>query len=658
MTAIILITRFGEIMAVMAADSERMAGWFAGPKAENGEWFGSIIASILADYYAWRKNYFPEDGAIVGSKERRESEPFRDEFEDRLMELLARLKADYPFQSPRYAAHMVAEQALPAIAGYFATMLYNPNNVSSEAAPVTVRLELEACRLISRMLGYGEDSWSHLTGGGTVANLEALWIARSVKYLPLVTQDMKSAYPVETEEPNIEVLLRTSPMQALTDFSKCFEAFADPQAAISAYLASPHNIAVAGTAAISRLTNRNPVVIVPETAHYCFDKAIEVLGIGRSALRKVAVDSDYRMRIDRLEQQLDECEAKHEDVIAVVAVVGTTEEGAVDPVDKILELREHRETTGKGSFWVHADAAYGGYLRTVTTPSRMGLGLPKTTVSIRGIEREIDLQLPEHYACDALERLGECDSITIDPHKLGYVPYPAGAICFKSNLVKPIARQDAPYIEDRPGNVEAERGSEAIGVYILEGSKPGAAAAAVWMAHTLIPLDTSGHGRLIQQTVRNACELHALLEKYPEWTGSKCVQAVCLCPPGSNIVCYAFRSSNASSLAEINRLNRTLYERFSGSELAGRRVYDQRFFVSRTTLSPKQYRIETVAPFLDRLGVSQDEFALEGVFLLRSVLMNPWYEAAKRKGKFYLSELVEELYDVAGQLVSESQNSR
>ena len=107
-----------------------MAGWFAGPKAENGEWFGNIVSNILVDYYAWRKNYFPEDTVIVRSKERRSAESFRDDFEDKLMELLSRLKADYPFQSPRYAAHMVAEQALPAIAGYFAAMLYNPNNVS------------------------------------------------------------------------------------------------------------------------------------------------------------------------------------------------------------------------------------------------------------------------------------------------------------------------------------------------------------------------------------------------------------------------------------------------------------------------------------------------------------------------------------------------
>jgi hypothetical protein len=52
---------------------------------------------------------------------------------------------------------------------------------------------------------------------------------------------------------------------------------------------------------------------------------------------------------------------------------------------------------------------------------------------------------------------------------------------------------------------------------------------------------------------------------------------------------------------------------------------------------------------LDRLGVSRDEFAREGVFLLRSVLMNPWYAQAKTRGRYFVSELVEELYRVASE---------
>jgi len=57
--------------------------------------------------------------------------------------------------------------------------------------------------------------------------------------------------------------------------------------------------------------------------------------------------------------------------------------------------------------------------------------------------------------------------------------------------------------------------------------------------------------------------------------------------------------------------------------------YDQKFFVSRTTLSRAQYRTETVLPFLHRMGVSASDFEDRGIFLLRSTLMNPWYSAAK-----------------------------
>ena len=55
-----------------------------------------------------------------------------------LSEMLARLKRDFPIYSPRYVAHMLSDQTMPSVLGYFAGMLYNPNNVTPEAAPVTV----------------------------------------------------------------------------------------------------------------------------------------------------------------------------------------------------------------------------------------------------------------------------------------------------------------------------------------------------------------------------------------------------------------------------------------------------------------------------------------------------------------------------------------
>ncbi|MCC6659739.1 MAG: hypothetical protein IT437_02510 [Phycisphaerales bacterium] len=642
-----------------------ISAWFAGPKAENGDWFAGAVQRIVADYYAWRRNYFPEDGVAVDSAARHEAEGFRDEFDDRLIELLARLKHDVPFYSPRYAGHMIAEQSLPAIAGYLAAMLYNPNNVSTEAAPVTVRLELEASQMVARMLGHPPGGWAHLTSGGTIANIEALWLARSARYLPLVVEEARRhlglARTEDTGDPRVRArLLGLTASAAFRAYERLFHDAADRfgpgpgtvERVQSAMLASRFHPAQRGMGAVVSAAESSPVLLAPESHHYCFDKAMDVLGIGRDALVRVRVDPDFRMRPDDLDARLREADRAGAHVLAVIAVVGTTEEGAVDPVDRILAVRAAREAAGLGSFWLHADAAYGGYLRTLTLPNRAGLGEPRATVRVRGTDVELPVHLPHGQACDALERLGECESITVDPHKLGYVPYPAGCVSFRSNWVKPLARQHAPYIAETDADPESDRRAETIGVYVLEGSKPGAAAAAVWLSHTLIPLDTSGHGKLIGETIRNACELHALLENYPrllrESGGeSAAVRAVCLCPPGSNIVCFAFAGAGERhlTLGEVNTLNMAVHRRLSVQP--AQRSTDQPYFVSRTTLSGAQYDRETVAPFLTRLGVGADRYAAEGVFLLRSVLMNPWYGQAKRRGRYFLSELVAELYRVA-----------
>lgn len=627
------------------SSKEELSSWFAGPKAENAEWFERVLQRIVQDYYAWRRNYFPEDGVVLDSEARRSGEAFRDRFDDRLMELLGRLKADFPFQSPRYAAHMVAEQTLPSIAGYFAAMLYNPNNVSREAAPVTVRLELEACRLIGDMIGYGQDGWGHLTGGGTIANFEALWVARTVCYLPEVIRDMRGALALSDTNPG------SYPIDRLEGFARVFEEAAEAGTPFSRTLRAYHDskfcVVEHGLASVITADSRIPVVIAPESHHYCFEKALDVLGFGRRALVAVAVDGDYRMDVEDLDRQLDRVERQGDRVVAVVAVVGSTEEGAVDPLDEILDLRDRRVARGEDGFWLHVDGAYGGYLRTMTRPGRVGLGEPEVQTKIRDTLVTLPVELPEHGACQALERMGEADSVTIDPHKLGYIPYPAGAICFRSNLVKPLLRQEAPYLEEQTADPDTERLAEGVGMYIMEGSKPGAAAAAVWLSHVLIPLDGSGHGALIRQTIRNACELHSLLQCYPEHV-STAVVAVPLCSPGSNIVCYAFKvAAVAHRLCDINALNRRIYDRFAIGEESERRVYDQRFFVSRTVLSPRQYGLAAAGEFLNKLGVSAQEYETEGVFLLRTVLMNPWYERAKERGAYFLSELVEELYRVA-----------
>jgi glutamate/tyrosine decarboxylase-like PLP-dependent enzyme len=639
-----------------------ISAWFTGPKSENGQLITTTIRSILEDYLYWRRNYFPEDGVVVSSEQRRQHDRWNDLFNDRLMELLAALKADFPFFSPRYVAHMIAEQTMPSVAGYFAGMLYNPNNVTREAAPVTVRLELEAAGMIARMVGFDpEAGWAHLTSGGTVANIEALWVARTVRYLPMLMVDVLEELDLDHElrRSAPATLMKLSPDQSFRLFSEVFrladERFGDDSTArvLEAYRRSNFNVTEQGIGAITARLDSDPVILYPETYHYSLPKVLDILGLGRRAQVTVPVDARFRMDPRALAGLLDEIDADGRHVLAVVTVAGSTEEGAIDPVHEVVRLREAREKAGRPSFWLHVDAAYGGYLRTLTIPERLGLGKSTGIFEVGDRRIELPLHLPYEGAFDALEALGRADSLTVDPHKLGYIPYPAGAICFRSDLVRPILRQDAPYIEEGVSGPEDERSGERIGVYILEGSKPGAAAASVWLSHSTIPLDATGHGRLIRDTIRNTCRLHALLEHWSAIDPQTTVRAVALCPPDSNILCYALRPTEEKpGLAVINALNRELYERFSISSKRGRKVFEQSFFVSRTVITADHYRPETVADFLERLGVSAEEYAEHGVLLLRSTLMNPWLVSARKRGRDYLVEFVSELVECATKILA------
>ena len=205
-----------------------LAAWFLGPKAENSKIWSEVINYIFQDYVHWRRNYFPEDQVTVTHVKRRELELWFDKLNNEIDILVNQLKAHYPFHSPRYFAHMLSEQTLPAVAGYFAGMLYNPNNVTEEAAPITVELEIEVGKIISEMLGYDtRKSWAHITSGGTLANLEAIWISRISLFVPLIIKEYcqknKFEFKIKlangnskliTEIPNLE-LLHLKPNEAL-----------------------------------------------------------------------------------------------------------------------------------------------------------------------------------------------------------------------------------------------------------------------------------------------------------------------------------------------------------------------------------------------------------------------------------------------------------
>lgn len=87
---------------------------------------------------------------------------------------------------------MCMDMAMPALLGYFMTMLYNPNNVSIEASPISTVAELQVGEDLCNMFGFNTNpkdegkpvGWGHITCDGTVANLESMWVARNLKFYP------------------------------------------------------------------------------------------------------------------------------------------------------------------------------------------------------------------------------------------------------------------------------------------------------------------------------------------------------------------------------------------------------------------------------------------------------------------------------------------
>lgn len=602
----------------MTQPREDIGNLFLGPAAEHASSLASLAAAAIRDHVAWRKAYHPEDVAAssdpAGSPE---STLLAEEFGA----LLEALKRDVPFFSDRYLGHMLGEQTLASQLGYLAAMLYNPNNVAAEVSPVTSRLEMEVSEQLSAMVGYSpRHAWGHLTSGGTIANFEALWIARSVRYhavaLALAAAErgapLSIALPdgsrADTADLSLWALLNIEP-RAVLDADRAFHKLL-PEAEADAALQS-HSLAAIGyqdyTTQLARAYGSAlpaGVVLVASTAHYSWEKISRALGIGARCMRAVPVDAHARMDPNALWRMLQECAATQTAVLAVVSVCGSTEEGAVDQLDQIAAVRRRAATELGMTFHWHADACYGGYAAAVTRDAH---GARRSGEEIR---RTTGIGWPSDAWVAAISALEEADSITIDPHKLGFVPYPAGAFLLRDRRARSVVAIDPPYLTQ--SSRDAGDDDRFLGRWILEGSKPGAAAAAVWLSHRVVPLDARGYGTLIARCVMGAHRLHTTLVRD---TRAPC-RVVALPAPDLAVVNWVMLHENILGAEAINALNEGVYRRLSPG------AQDPPYFITRTRLhSPAADGI--VVPLLDALGIDAAEWRAHGLVVLRAVVMSP-----------------------------------
>jgi tyrosine decarboxylase len=679
--------------------TKHLGAWFLGPKAENADIEEKLINFILQDYFHWRRNYYPSDEVVIPQSMRRELVDWNDELAQKLTEMLAGLRKHFPFYSPRYLAHMMSDQTIPSVLGYFAGLLYNPNNVTPEAAPVTERWEFDVGRDILEMVGYkappapggfhetrSEFGWAHVTSGGTIANIEALWAARNAAYFPLAVRrvaceldlpfeltlpDQSTVKLQDLDEQQCLGLTTAEIMHLLPRLVSAVEQRlnAPPRIAIqrTPELLAASGFSIAHNGAAACFQTCPPAIFVSGAMHYSITKSADLLGIGRDNVILVDVDGLFRMDVRDLEAKIKSAIKRGMLPLAVIAIAGTTEEGAVDPVHEVLDLRHELEAEVRTSFWLHVDAAWSGYLRTLFAPD--AVSLTEHIVNVRRfVSRELDLsdgaytktlpiQWGDQDVLSAFLAFSKTDSITVDPHKMGYVPYPCGVVAFRNDRVRQFLAEVAPYLAStiQPGESKLDHTPPtSIGPYILEGSKPGAAVAGVWLSHRMIPLNRDGYGEIVRASVLAARELYERLVHREHWAAANHVvenfdfMPLTPQPPDTNVVCFLVKPKPQTSLADLNKLNQWIYERFTieSEHSLGEYSYSQPFFLSHTVIKYPSYSPRSVAGPLQRFSIDASEYFEQGLFVLRATIMSPYIVLAEetgRKGKPYLAQFVERL---------------
>lgn len=352
-----------------------------------------------------------------------------------LLSVAGRMQENYPYFHPLYVGQMLKPPHPVARLAYALAMFINPNNHALDGGRASSEMEKEAVAQIAAMFGWSS-SLGHLTSGGTMANFEALWIARELA----------------------------------------------PGKAVAA----------------------------SAQAHYTHSRLSAVLGV---PFRKIASDERGRMDIGDLREQLQTGE-----IGTVVATLGTTAAGTIDPLPEILELRN------EFPFRLHVDSAYGGYF---TLASNLG-----------------------SHARAAYDAIANVDSIVIDPHKHGLQPYGCGCVLFREASVGRFYKHDSPYTYFTSEELH-------LGEISLECSRAGASAVALWATMKLLPLDRNGSfARSLEKCREGALQLHDQLQ-----AGKRFVP---LFQPELDILVWGVRAHTAS---ESSRLAREVFTEAEKSQL-------------------------------------------------------------------------------------------
>lgn len=141
---------------------------------------------------------------------------------------------------------------------------------------------------------------------------------------------------------------------------------------------------------------KKSVIYVSSQAHHCIFKAIRIAGLNECIIRYLPLDENYRIKPDELDVIIQEDIGQNLTPFLVIASAGTTDVGAVDPLEAIGKIAK------KYNLWYHIDAAYGGFF------------------------------ILTDYGKQILKGIELSDSIVLDPHKGLFLPYGLGMVLVKN----------------------------------------------------------------------------------------------------------------------------------------------------------------------------------------------------------------------------------
>lgn len=377
--------------------------------------------------------------------------------------------------SPRYYGLFNPTPLAAAVWADALCSAINQNGAVWRNSPSASVIEARVLRWLCDIVGYGAGSFGTLTSGGSEANLIALKCARDRTAEFVRDRGLRAA-----SWPTTETTDGKSVQPAATG---------------------------------------NMIVYASEQCHYSFVKSVDILGLGRDNLRKVATDERFHIRTDALRRAIEQDRDAGHLPACIAGAAGATSTGVIDPLDELADLaREYK-------LWFHVDAAYGGALAMSE----------KHKERLRGIER--------------------ADSVTIDPHKWMFVPFAAGAV-----LVRDGGRVLRDAFDITPEYLSEERGGADVPFDFFRYGQLGTRrfnALKIWFA--LKTLGTRGYAEIIERQIDLTRYFAA---RIVELEGFECVGEV-----ETAVCCVRFVpvEMRAVEVAELNAVQQELQQRIERS---------------------------------------------------------------------------------------------